>query len=71
MLKFLLIVGLVVYALYKFGTLFYKAGAASNHPRQQPPRRPADGNVNIDSNPKNKKGGTFKGGEYVDYEEVK
>jgi hypothetical protein len=68
MLKFLLIIGLVFYGLYKFGSLFYKAGAAS----QQHFREPRKSNtINIDAEPKAKKGKTYKGGEYVDYEEVK
>jgi hypothetical protein len=62
MLKGLLIIGLVVYGLYKFGSLFYKAGAASRQVQNPPPPAP---------NPKVKKGSNFKGGEYVDYEEVK
>lgn len=73
MLRFLVILGLVAYVLYKFGSLFYRAGANSqqnNKNFQQ--RRPAGGNVNIDYDPndnKRKKGGGK--GEYVDYEEVK
>ena len=70
MLKFLIILGLVAYILYKFGSFFYNVGASSQQ-RQQRPQRPANGNVNIDPNPKTNKGGKYKGGEYVDYEEVK
>ena len=71
MLKFLIIVGLVAYILYKFGSLFYRAGANSQQYHNPQQRRPADGKVNVDSAPKGKKGSNFKGGEYVDYEEVK
>ena len=70
MLKFLIILGLVAYILYKFGSFFYNVGASSQQRQQRPPR-PADGNINIDPNSKTKKGGKYKGGEYVDYEEVK
>jgi hypothetical protein len=67
MLKVLLIVGLVFYGLYKFGSLFYKAGAASQQVRNPQDRKPATPNPEA----KVKKGSNFKGGEYVDYEEVK
>lgn len=69
MFRFLLILSLVGYVLYKVGGLFFRAGAASQQPRQQP-RRP-QGTVNVDSAPKKNKDGSIKGGEYVDYEEVK
>jgi hypothetical protein len=38
--------------------------------RHQQQRRPSNGNVNIDFNPKEKKGETFKGGDYIKYEEL-
>ena len=73
MFRLLLILVLIFYVLYKLG-LFrvmvtnardgYQEGGNSS-------RRPADGNVNIDSVPKEKKKSTFKGGDYIDYEEVK
>lgn len=70
MFKFLLIVALVFYAIYKIGTLFFKAGAASQQFRNQQPPRNFNGNAA--PNPKQKPKGTdFKGGEYIDYEEVK
>ncbi len=62
---------LVGYLLSKVGGLFFRAGAASQKfdPQQ---RRPPDGNINVNTPPtKDKKGGTIKGGDYVDYEEVK
>ena len=69
MLKFLLILALVVYAIYKIGSLFFRTGAASQHFRN-PNRRNFDGNVN--TNGKEKRGEEkFKGGEYIDYEEIK
>jgi len=67
MLKVLLIVGLVFYGLYKFGSLFYKAGAASQQIRNPQDRKATTPGPDA----KVKKGSTFKGGEYVDYEEVK
>jgi len=67
MLKFLIILGVVAYILYKFASFFYHAGASS-----QRQRRRDDGTINIDPDTgRKKKGGKYKGGEYIDYEEVK
>ena len=67
MLKFLLALSLIGYLLYKVGGLFFRAGAASQHPR-----RPQDTASNVNARPvKDKKNGGLKGGEYVDYEDVK
>lgn len=67
MLKFLLALSIIGYLFYKVGGLFFKAGAAS-----QQPHRPQDTASNVNANPvKDKKNGGIKGGEYVDYEEVK
>jgi len=58
--RFLLIVGIVGYILYKVGSFFFKIGAASQQMRQR------------DQNPKSKTPPSkIKGGDYVDYEEVK
>jgi hypothetical protein len=68
MFKFLLIIGLVLYVIYKVGTLFFRAGAASQHFRNNPQQ----GNFNAQQKqqqPKQKP--TSKAGEYIDYEEVK
>jgi hypothetical protein len=66
MLKFLLISALVVYILSKIGSFFFRAGVASQ-PRQQQRRPP-----NPEPPPqKSSKPRNFKGGDYVDYEEVK
>jgi hypothetical protein len=67
MFKFLLVLSIIGYLFYKVGGLFFRAGAAS-----QQARRPQDTASNINANPvKDKKNGGIKGGEYVDYEEVK
>ncbi|MEK6782921.1 MAG: hypothetical protein AABY93_14580 [Bacteroidota bacterium] len=67
MFKFLLILSLIGYLFYKVGGIFFRAGAAS-----QQHRRPQDTASNVKaSSAKEKKGGGIKGGEYVDYEEVK
>jgi len=63
MIKFLIILGIVVYILYKLGSFFFRAGAISQQMRQQkeqgkgPAKRRGDGKI--------------KGGDYVDYEEVR
>lgn len=69
-MRILLIIALVGYVLYKLGIF----RIVLNTPRNQAHfRRPDDRNVNIDSMPSDKqsKRADYKGGEYVDYEEVK
>lgn len=69
MLKFLLIVGIIAYLLYKIGSFFYRAGAASQHFRTfQNQQRNGQ---NTASDAKSKKSGKVNGGEYIDYEEIK
>lgn len=67
MFKFLLILGLILYVIYKIGTLFFRAGAASQQFRNPHQNQ----NFNQPNNQQQKKGKNFKGGEYVDYEEIK
>ena len=67
MIKFLIITSLVLYVIYKIGALFFKAGAASQHLRNQQEKRSFDAN---EQNNKTRKGDS-KAGEYIDYEEVK
>lgn len=73
MLRFLLIISLIVYVLYKLGIFRIFISNQVGGPNRGGifDRRPPDSNVNVNSAPKNKKGSDFKGGEYVDYEEVK
>jgi hypothetical protein len=64
MFKYLLILGLIVYVIYKVGSFFFRAGAAAQELKnfkQQQPR-------NTNPAPKKSK---INGGEYVDYEEIK
>lgn len=68
MLKFLLIIGLVLYVIYKIGSFFFKAGAATQHLRNQ---QRDNFNGTSASQKAKPKGTNFKGGEYVDYEEIK
>jgi hypothetical protein len=67
MLKFLIITSLILYLIYKVGSLFFKAGAASQQLRNQQQRKAFEGDTH---HSKNKKGDS-KPGEYIDYEEVK
>ncbi len=81
MLKFLVFIVLFSYIIFKgLGMLFRLLSGTSGNVKQQPhgydgyqTRKPRDGNVNIDYMPekdgKSRKKG-FRGGEYVDYEEV-
>jgi hypothetical protein len=73
MLRLLLIIILVFYVLYKLGVFRSISSNTQAGQRQAGARgqRPADGNVHVDSTPGDKKRSTFKGGEYIDYEEVK
>ncbi len=67
MLRFLLIFALVAYVVYKIASFFFRAGAASRQFRDQ--RGNANGTMN--GRGRRKEGSGFKGGEYIDYEEVK
>lgn len=73
MLRLLLIFTLVGYVLYKLGLfkIIINPQVRGQQPRGNFNQKPSDGNVNVDSTTKEKKGSGFKGGEYVDYEEVK
>lgn len=66
MFKFLIIVGIVAYILYKVGSFLFKIGAAS----QQFRNNQAPGNINGNGPEKDKKKPKVTG-EYIDYEEVK
>lgn len=65
MFKFLLIVGITVYVLYKVGSFLFKIGAASQQFRDNQ----APGNFS-NNGAKSKKKPKITG-EYIDYEEVK
>ena len=69
MFRFLLILSLIVYVVYKIGSLFFRAGAASQQLRNQQQRN-FDNSMSSDPRAQKPKGGT-KAGEYIDYEEVK
>jgi len=65
MLKFLIITSLVFYLVYKVGSFFFRAGAASEQLRNLNQKKSSDANQN------QKRKGDSKPGEYIDYEEVK
>ena len=65
MVKFLIIVGIVAYVLYKVGSFLFKVGAAS----QQFRNNQSPGNINGNGQENKKKPKVT--GEYIDYEEVK
>lgn len=69
MFRFLLILGLALYILYKIGSFFFRAGAASQQLRDQQQQRNYNSNASGDK--AKRKGTGNKGGEYIDYEEVK
>jgi hypothetical protein len=64
MLKFLIILGIIAYILYKIGSFFFRAGVASQQLRQQEMRHKQRKEAA-------KSGGKIKDGEYVDYEDVR
>ncbi|HCW06958.1 MAG TPA: DUF4834 domain-containing protein [Cytophagales bacterium] len=69
MIRLLLIFG-IVYFIFKIVGSLLRAGAASQQSRNFESRRP-EGNIHVDKNPMKQKRGGIKGGDYVDYEEVK
>jgi hypothetical protein len=68
MLRYLLIFTLIFYALYKLG--FFRS--LSSGYTEKDKRKVRNSNLNVDNvPPKEKKKADFKGGDYVDYEEIK
>ena len=61
-MKYILILALLFYVFYKVTSFFFRAGVSSGQSRQQ--RQAPEGK-------KPKDNGTIKGGEYIDYEDVK
>lgn len=69
MLRFLLIMGVIAYVLYKIGSFFFRAGAASQQLRnfEEQQRKTSDQSKRAQKTKK----GSVNGGDYIDYEEVK
>lgn len=68
MLKSLIILALVIYILSKIGGFFFRVGAASQNRNYQQRK---ESNMHENPNQKKDKRGNIKGGDYVDFEEVK
>ena len=64
------IISLIAYILLKLSDVLYKAVDAFQHKRNFQQDRP-EGSIHVDSAPKKERRGQIKGGEYIDYEEVK
>jgi hypothetical protein len=69
MFKFLLITAIVVYLIFKVGSFFFRMGAASQNLRRHQEQNKAG--FNPKSSPGSASDSKVKGGEYIDYEEVK
>ncbi len=70
MLKFLIILALTLYILSKVGGFLFRSGSSSQAYRSQ--QQKPEGTIHVDSPPrKERKNSDVKGGDYVDYEEVK
>lgn len=85
MFKFLLLLFVILWVIAKLGGFILRTlfSGFTSQARQQTyqyrgqqsqRKQPSDGNVSIDFNPSDRKrskdGGNFKGGDYVNYEEV-
>ena len=68
MLKSLIILALAIYILSKIGGFFFRVGAASQQKNYQQRK---EGNNQAGPNQQKDKQGKIKGGDYVDFEEVK
>ena len=67
--KYLIIGTLIFYVLYKMG-VFRSFASGYNEPTES--QKPPKSNVRVDNPPPPEKKRTpFKGGDYVDYEEIK
>lgn len=77
LLKFVLyffVISWIIRSVMRFfmGGLFGTSQQRADHQHYAPPKN--DGRIKVDYTPENKKGKSsdnFKGGEYIDYEEVK
>ena len=75
LLKFLLIVGLIGFVFFRVLGVFFRVLTGPSPDQRasgsRATKQPRDGNVNVDYIPgKQKSKNGYKGGEYVDYEEL-
>ncbi|MBX2964702.1 MAG: DUF4834 domain-containing protein [Cyclobacteriaceae bacterium] len=71
MLRLFLIFVLIFYVLYKLGLFRVFVSGVKQGDSNPNMNKRAGGNVNIDTAPPKEKRKGYKGGEYIDYEEVK
>jgi len=77
MFKVLLLIFVFFFVLFRIGGFFLRLIFGRMQTRQNQNfnrsshQKPADGNVHIDHIPKEKESKNYKGGDYIDYEEVK
>ncbi|MBS1487855.1 MAG: DUF4834 domain-containing protein [Bacteroidetes bacterium] len=69
MLRLLVIIALIVYILSKVSNLLFRGTSSAQQNRNF--QNGSEGKTRVDSQPKKSRQGTIKGGDYVDYEEVK
>ncbi|MBS1951972.1 MAG: hypothetical protein OJF59_001089 [Cytophagales bacterium] len=70
MFRLIIILILIAYILSKISNIIFRISSPSQQNRNFQQRRP-DGKIRVDSAPKKEKHGNIKGGDYVDYEEIK
>lgn len=76
-MKIFIILFIIGYLIYKVGGFFFRIlmfGAQQHFQKEnnhQAHRKPHEGNVDIDYVPPANKSTVIKGGDYVDYEEIK
>jgi len=71
MFKYLIILGIIFYILYKVGSFFFRAGAAIQQLRNMEQQQQHQQRVQDNEKRNSKKQRPKQSGEYVDYEEVK
>jgi hypothetical protein len=70
-MKYLLIAGVAFYVIYKILAFFFRAGAAAQQLRNFQEQQKRGFQSNNGAAQKQAKDSKVKGGEYIDYEEVK
>jgi hypothetical protein len=70
-MKQLIILALIVYIVSKLSGFFFRITSSSSQRNDTAQSRRPVGNIKVDSAPKKEKRSAIKGGDYVDYEEVK